>query len=187
MVDRGLSSPILDELAKQNIILAHLLYMGFSSPIYASDTRRDIPWNGDVYLGAGDWIRMPAIKESVSPAVDAVNIGISGVNQANIANALSLDYTNAPVSVYRVLLDSSYQMIDNPIEVFFGLVDKFTIAEDPGGGTSTVDWLVSSHWADFERIAGRRTNNADQQKWYPGDLGMEFAPKSIAELKWGSE
>jgi len=46
---------------------------------------------------------------------------------------------------------------------------------------------IASHWKDFEKENGRRTNHNTQQLYFDGDLGFEFAAKTIKDLKWGRE
>ena len=77
MADRGLSAALLAELAKRNLRIAHLLHVDFSVPDYLSDTPRDIVWDGNTYLGTGDWINMPVIKESVQPTMDTISLSVS--------------------------------------------------------------------------------------------------------------
>jgi len=43
----------------------------------------------------------------------------------------------------------------------------------------------SRMWSDFERTAGRRTNDNDQQVYYPGDRGFQFADDALKDIKWG--
>ena len=184
--DRGLSDLIKAEVDKQQITLVHLFYFGFAAPDYLADGRMNIDWNGNTYYATGDILEVPEIKDTVSPGLDQITITVSGVNQANIASALGADYTNVPVSIYRVLLDSAMRIVDAPVEISSGVITAPDIAEDPYEGTCTLTWKVTSHWAGFERVAGRRCNDADQQKWFPGDRGLEYASKSVAKLKWGT-
>jgi len=44
---------------------------------------------------------------------------------------------------------------------------------------------VANHWVDFNKTAGRRTNTNSQQRFFSGDLSMEFAPQTGKKLNWG--
>ena len=42
-----------------------------------------------------------------------------------------------------------------------------------------------SHWADFEKKSGRKTNNTSQQRFFSADKGMEFSSENVLDIKWG--
>jgi hypothetical protein len=48
-----------------------------------------------------------------------------------------------------------------------------------------VDLAIVSHWADFEKKNGRKTNNTSQQRFFSGDVGMDFASQTVQDIKWG--
>ena len=113
-----------------------------------------------------------------------MQIGISGVNQANISTALTESFINRDVIIYRGLLDSNEDLIADPFNAFRGQLDDFTLSESPNS-TSTISWTVTSELADFERVGGRRANYQEQQVFYPGDEGFEFIDQSVKDIKWG--
>jgi len=80
-------------------------------------------------------------------------------------------------------LDVNDAIVGEPVTLFDGLVSSFAINET--ANTSSVDISVASHWADFERKAGRLTNNHSQQYIFSGDVGMEFAASTVSDLRWG--
>lgn len=186
MADRNLLAAVEAELAKNQMTLAHLFHFGFDAPDYICDGRVNITWDGNEYGATGDILEVPSIAESFVPALDAIDISVSGVNLANVYKALAVDYANVPVVIYRALLDTNYDIVGEAVEVYSGFIDAPSFQEDPRAGTAKMTWKVSSIWAAFDRTAGRRGNNADQQKWYPGDLGFEFASKDYSGLKWGT-
>ena len=96
---------------------------------------------------------------------------------------MSQTYIDRQVTVQRVLLGNDYSIIGDPILIYDGRIQSFSITDN--SDTSTVSIMASSHWADFEKKAGRRTNHNSQQIYFPGDLGFEFAPNTVRDLKWG--
>ena len=63
-------------------------------------------------------------------------------------------------------------------------VANFAVSENPER-TSTITWTVTSEWADFERVGGRRANHQEQQVFFSGDMGFEFIDQIVKDLKWG--
>jgi len=185
MSQRGMSAAMLTEIAKQNIILFHLVQFHFSTIEYLTDWQADIPWNGNDYLSIGNLLHIAVITEDVNPRVGVINISFSGVNQANISTALTEDYTDKQVLIYRGFLDTSHDLILDPILIYDGRIDSFELNENPDNSSSILNWIVSSHWADFEKRSGRRTNDNDQQNLFTGDKGFEFSSEIVKDLKWG--
>ena len=52
---------------------------------------------------------------------------------------------------------------------------------------SIVGLQIVSNWADFEKRNGRKTNNTSQQRFFSGDVGMDFASQTVQDIKWGRE
>jgi len=44
---------------------------------------------------------------------------------------------------------------------------------------------IVSHWADFEKMNGRKTNNISQQRFFSTDVGMDFSSETVLDIKWG--
>jgi hypothetical protein len=91
---------------------------------------------------------------------------------------------NKEAKVYRGFLNDSQALIADPFLLFDGRISSFTLEEN--ATTSSVNIIISSHWADFERISGRRTAENSQKLFFPNDKGMEFASQTAKKIKWGS-
>ena len=46
---------------------------------------------------------------------------------------------------------------------------------------------IASHWADFSKVEGRKTNTGSQQIFFPTDKGMEFAGLTVQDILWGKK
>ena len=68
-------------------------------------------------------------------------------------------------------------------QYFDGRINDFSISESKE--TATMNLSVSSQFADYERVNGRRTNSTSQQRFFSADLGLEFAPQIQTDIKWG--
>jgi hypothetical protein len=91
---------------------------------------------------------------------------------------------NKEARVYRGFLDDSQALITDPFLLFDGRISSFTLEEN--ATTSSVNVIISSHWADFEKVSGRRTADNTQKLYFPNDKGMEFASKTAQKIKWGA-
>ena len=184
---RNLSAAMITQVGQAEIHLFHLIKFGFSTPEYITNAYTDVSWNSQTWLAAGNLIRFENIKESADLRVNSVDIVLSGANQANVALALTENYTNREIDIYVAVFNTSYQVVADPVNIFpSAKITNFSFREDPTSGSAELIWTAASHWADFDRIAGRRTNYEDQQFYYPGDEGFKFASQVAKDLKWGA-
>lgn len=186
MPNRNMSAAMLAEISQSKVHMVSLLKLNVSTPVFMTNAHKNIVFNGDTYQRSGSLLKIGAIKETLAIRVGYLNIQLSGVDQSFISIFLSENITNKEVTVYQGFLTSDGVLIADPVETFSGLIDYFSVTEDTAKGSAIVKLKAASDWADFERVAGRRTNSADQQAYYPNDLGFDNAAAIIKDIRWGS-
>ena len=92
-------------------------------------------------------------------------------------------YLDTTVEVYRACMSDTDTVIGAPILMFQGLITGFDINDSENNSTLTIE--CASHWKDFEKQNGRRTNTNSQQVHFAGDIGFDWAALTIADLRWG--
>lgn len=188
MANRGMSAEVLAEIAKGNVKTCLLVEFYFDSGTdYVAMCGVPITWGGNTYQ-PGHMLTISPVEESLEARVGTVNFEVTGVPISRVAQAMTEEWVDRRVVIRRALIDADMTVIADPVELFDGLFSSEpTIVEDYFASTATVKWQAASHWADFERVAGRRTNNEDQQTYFPADKGFEFATANIDEIRWGKE
>ena len=180
---RNLSSAMSSAKDSKNLTPFNLVEFHFDSGIqYRTNYMSDLTWNGNLYT-RGNISGIPVIDESYDLKIPSITIILSGVNQANVSTALLENSLDREVLIYLGLIDSSFAIIVDPVEIFKGKITGWNYKEI--GDSADLSWEVSSHFADFERISGRRTNDEDQQLFFPGDKGLEFSARSDSVIHWG--
>jgi len=81
-------------------------------------------------------------------------------------------------------LEETYATYLDPLLVFEGAISSYSFNENKDSVTCTLK--VSNVFADFNRVNCRHTTSAEQQHYYPGDLGFEFAPRIKSDVTWGA-
>lgn len=127
------------------------------------------------------------IQEEEELKIEQVEITLSGVETENVKLFLDNDYIDRRVLIRRAIIGADYQVIGDDILVFDGRLDQPKIIEDFKAGTATLGVSATSHWADFEAIAGRHTNDTEQQVLFSGDTFFEKATETQKDVKWGRE
>lgn len=182
-MSRTIDAAVITELAKDGFRLCHFIYFDISSGVYLTDYAHDIAYSGDTYLASDGLMGISSPQETQELRVGQTNITLSGVNQTFTALFLTQNWINREATISRAVISDSGSVIGSPIVVFSGQITQFQV--DEGRGSSEVTVAMASHWADFEKKAGRFTNNNSQQYLFSGDVGFEYAANTVKDLKWG--
>lgn len=182
-MSRGIHASTIAELAKDSFNMAHLVSIGFSTPIYLTDYSHDIAYGGNTYIANGYIKQLASVKETDEVQVGGFTLNLSGVDQAITSILLSENVIDRPVSVYRVVLDNDGNIIGDAIALYTGRISGFQMQES--GTDSQINLNTASHFADFERKNGRYTNSASQKAHFPDDEGLDYASEVVKVLLWG--
>ena len=184
---RSLTSAVKTELATDDIRPVHLITLGFSTPVNITDCSFSITSSvsgSSVTYNASDFILgISNHTEETDITKSSVNINLSGASTTFISTVLNENVVNDNVDIYRGFLDSSNAIISDPFLLYRGKIESFEI--DESDNSSTVGLSIVSHWADFEKKNGRKTNNTSQQRFFANDVGMDFASQTVQDIKWG--
>lgn len=182
---RGLTSAVQTELATKNINPVHLVSIGFSSTVYLTDASFNITYDSNTYLGNGALLSIDNTLEGVEPSLNSIDIVLEGASQTYISLVLSENLTGDTVIIHRGYLNSSNTLISDPFILWSGKAESYSISESEK--ESQVKITCASHWADFDKVNGRNTNNSSQQRFFSNDKGFEFASLITTNIKWGRE
>lgn len=160
--------------------------------VYLTNAPFNVRALGQEWLSLGDFLSFDGIDEVSDLTINTVNITLSGARTQFIQSDQTLldiwfsqSYIDQPIRIYRAFFDSQHSLIGYPILIFDGRMDKPTISDDPGQGT-TIGISCSSIWADFDTVSGRSTNHDQQRSLFPGDTGFAYAHQVTKDLKWGN-
>lgn len=154
-----------------------------ASLIRITDNDKDIIVDSTITYTSSDTILdLDTVSETSGISVGGLDLTFSGVSQTMVNYMLSNDYIGLPVDIKRCVLTDN-NLIDGDFTYFNGQVTSFSITDT--NSTSEITISCKSHWADFEKQNGRRTNHNSQQLHFAGDKGFEFAAKTIKDIMWG--
>jgi len=184
---RSLTTAIKNELATNDIRPVHLITIGFGTPVNITDCSFDLTSSvsgSSVTYSASDFIMgVSNHTEETDITKSSVNINLSGADQTFISVVLNENVINDSVTIFRGLLADDNTLIADPFLLYKGNIESFEIQE--GEKDSTVALSIVSHWADFEKKNGRKTNNTSQQRFFSTDVGMDFSSQTVQDIKWG--
>jgi hypothetical protein len=184
---RSLTTAIKNELATNDIRPVHLITIGFSTPVNITDCSFSLTSSvsgSSVTYNASDFILgISEFSEQTDVTKSSINLTLSGADQTFISTVLNENVINDEVAIYRGLLNDSNTLIADPFFLYKGNIENFEIQESEK--SSTVGLSIVSHWADFDKKNGRKTNNTSQQRFFSTDVGMDFSSQTVLDIKWG--
>ena len=184
---RSLTSAVKTELATNDIRPVHLITIGFGTPVNITDCSFPITSSvsgSSVTYSASDFIMgVSDFSEETDVNLSPISISLSGADQTFISTVLNENVINDAVTIFRGFLNDSNALIADPFLLYKGTIDNFAISESDTSSIVNLD--IVSHWADFEKKSGRKTNNTSQQRFFSTDLGMNFSSQTVQDIKWG--
>ena len=177
---RGLSSDLLTEINSGSIKPVALVEIGFPTVQRLTNHYKDLVHDSNTYSAGGHLLKISAKAENSQINVANFSIQLSAVDSAFVSIVLNNVVNNDQVTVDMGFLDSTDALIDT-FAYEIGFIDSFRI--DTEKGRMVIN--CTSHFADFSRTAGRKTNNGSQQRFFNTDVGFEFAGLTVQDILWG--
>jgi hypothetical protein len=184
---RSLTTAVKNELATNDIRPIHLITIGFGTPVNITDCSfpltSSISGSSVTYTASDFLLGISDFSEQTDISKSSISLSLSGADQTFISLVLNENVINDVVTIYRGLLDTDNTIIADPFLLYKGNIENFEIQE--GEKNSTLSLSIVSHWADFAKKNGRKTNNTSQQRFFSTDVGMDFSSQTLQDIKWG--
>jgi len=184
-MSRSLDTSLLTVLDDDSIKMCHLLELHLSSTSYLTDAGQDISYGGNSYVASSHFLNVSTVTESSELRVGSTKLVLSGVEQSFISVFLSSGYVSRQVRVLRAFLDVNNAIIGSPVLIYDGRINGYNVKDTTD--TSVIELDIASHWSDFDKRSGRKTNSNSQNLFFSGDKGFDFSANIVKDLKWGKE
>ena len=182
---RGLSSAVKTKLASGKFTMAHLVKLELNTTYKYTDYAVNIVDGSDTYVPNGFLRGIGAVTENASINIGSIDIAVSSATQTILSDVLTNGHLNRNVTIKRAILDTDDTVVtDGTFQIYAGYIEGMAITDRQGD--SVINFAVANHWADFQRIEGRRTNDSSQQHFFNGDKAFEFAFKAGKRLYLGN-
>lgn len=141
----------------------------------------------NTYSAQGEFISYTAIDETFDVVVGKFQITLSGLPSGYIDKFIGKNVEGQRIVVYKAFMDlNDFTIIQTPILMYDGTIYNVAIQENQN--TCTIGLDITSQFADFERTAGRKTNN--WSNWYFQDAKYDTAMEKTGyvgntEFLWG--
>jgi hypothetical protein len=180
---RNLTTALKNELETDSLQPITLVYINVGTGYRFTDHYKDLTYDSNTYSASSLFLKVSSVKESSEIEVGNITVFFSGADQTIISLFLSNQYMEKEAEIYKGFLDSSENLISDPFLLFKGRIESFNIDENINSSNANI--VIASHWSDFSKIEGRKTNTGSQQLHFANDLGFEFASQTVQDIKWG--
>lgn len=180
---RTLTTALKNELATDSLQPITLVYINVGTGFRFTDHYKDITYDSNTYSASSLFTKLTSVTESSEVEVSNITLSFSGADQTIISLFLSNNYMEKEAEVYKGLLNTSEAVIADPFLLFKGRIESFSIDESINQSNANI--VVASHWSDFSKIEGRKTNTGSQQIHFSTDKGFELASQTVQDIKWG--
>lgn len=157
--------------------------------IFMSDHDEAMTINGDLYAALGQFLGITDTSSELKMNNSELTITMSGIPNSVLSDFMMQPIKGSKITVVRAVMDPvTHAMLNiagNPTGKFKGRINNYAINEEIGGADqkSTISLICKSQVGQMAgRIAGRRTNPADEKLFFPADRSMDRVP-SLANAK----
>lgn len=192
---RTLSSSVLAAIASHTLTLAFFVEIAFAdNTIYmfsgvGNITSAGPPANpastfpyGETFTGLGWLGKISAIPQTTKVQAQNITLSLSGIPSNLVAEATGQVRIPGVATVWLALM-SGGTVITDPVQVFSGGLDVPSLTDS--GETSAISITCENPLLSLNQAPNRLFDDADQQIYVPGDLGMSFVDAlQNLELFW---
>lgn len=162
---------------------------------YLSNAYSPISYAGNTYTQLGNFISMSEIQDDLKVTNNQISISLSGIPPDDgspnyMTLVLTSNVKGSRVTIYRAFFDASsgYYDAQQVYLRFQGYISNYALNENWDQDNKLVSNTISIQCASVHAIlekkyTGRRTNDQDQNLFYPGDSGM-YRVKSLADSQF---
>jgi hypothetical protein len=161
---------------------------------YISNAYGPIVYNGNTYTQLGHFMSMSEMQDDLKVTNNQISIQLSGIPPDDgspnyMSVVLNSNVKGSKIEIYRAFFNPTVGYDATQVYLrFSGYVSNYSLSEnwdqDNMLTSNSVGIQCSSIHAIMEKkYTGRRTNDADQQFWYPGDTGM-YRVKILADSQF---
>ena len=179
-----------DEFYRDKFIAVDMLeiYMP-NETLYLNTGGFDLTYGSTTYTAQGDFLGFTTVAEDFDVKVGKFSIYLSAVGNSYVNKFANQDFEGRRVVIRKAFLDFSpmtLDIVDEPIIIFDGQIYNISIVEGRNSASITID--CSTLFADFERTAGRKTNNGSNWLFQGATTDAAFEKAGFVgstEFLWG--
>ena len=178
-------------LAGNSLISILLIDIGMANNTITryTDAPYNVTFNSNTYTAQGSFLAVGETEENADVQIVSAIITISALDVNNVTAFATSAQINQIVTVRRAFINfTTNQLIGdsagaNAIIIFKGRISGYSVTNSEN--SAEIALQISSQFVNFDKRAGRRTNQGNFQSEHPDDRSMEFSAVSLRDIRWG--
>lgn len=181
------SAEAIAALASGQVVTAAAVKIEAADPFLAWTGEGVLTLEGEDYIGVGSNGLVTATGSQIGASADAIELMLSGVDPTTIDLTTVIAARDARMTVYRLMFDSSGQVLLDAQVFERGRLDKLQWVETPGGA-SAIKVTMETAAKGLGRKTGRLTADADQRMIDADDGSLSRVTQAgQLTLAWGGK
>lgn len=184
---RSIGSSFSTQISSNAVRPFYAVKLDYSTALRLWTGNGEITINSEIYTGSANIMSISQVNETGEIKASGINLTFSGIPTALLSNALTETQQGTDCEVYFGVLETSsnaQSIVDNPYQIFAGIVDVVSIQED--GDSSTIQYSIENKLISLERPLDFRYTDQDQKFFFPNDKGLEFVDDlQDKNIVWG--
>jgi len=181
-MSRDISATNLTEINAAHLHEVLLVKLEFGTPAYAHSGIGTISFDGNNYLGVGQFGGISSTRETADLRPASLTLTLSGIDTNLITEALDSGGYGDVVTIYVGYRKDDGTLVDDPWIVWKGFLEFASIKQ----GKENVVLLTAQHdLAILNETDGSRFTDEDQQVRFSGDTGFQYVTDMAGmNLNW---
>ena len=162
---------------------------------YISNAYAPLTYLGNTYTQLGHFLGISELQDDLKTTNNQITLSLSGLPSDDggpnyMGVVLNSGIKGSKIIIYRAFYDinSGNFTATQVYQRFNGYVSNFNLSENFDVTNRTLGNNISIQCSSIhalieKRYTGRRTNDQDQQFYYPGDIGM-YRVKSLSDAQF---
>ena len=185
------SIPALDSSSIKHCLLIDIVVN--TTTYYLSNAFAPLTYLGNTYTQLGNFLGMSEIQDDLKATNNQINLQLTGIptddsSPSYMNIALNSNLKGSAVKIRRAFFNAGNYDPSQVYLRFDGYISNFSLNENWDQDNKLTSSTIGIQCANIHAIlekkyTGRRTNETDQQFWYPGDTGM-YRVKSLADTQF---
>ena len=181
-MSRDIHSEVLTATRQQQVIACHLGKFEFKEEtLYFNTSPVEITYKSQTYYAVGNFGSVDDIVETDELSTSSLDVHLSMINDDMRAYAAKLEYSNRPATIYRAYLNDNYELIGEPLVLFYGAMDNVTFNER--GEESVLTLTIADHLIDWARTRNGRYTSAEQKLIDSTDTGLDHIEDAVQKSR----
>lgn len=171
-----------------NLVEMELPSAGGTTKLYCTDYATSITFKGNLYK-QGQLKSISSYTQTTKLAQSQINVVVTGLDTLQLSLFLQDGHSlqGKKITIYQAYIDRQGQIVpimdgDVPFIWFKGTIQGGSIQDkrDAPLGDSSITWVCTNDFYDFERVQGRFTNDASHRQLVTNQQG-ELVPSGAAK------